>query len=182
MTPIKITKYGWEVLILFLVSIIPIVTYIHLPFHTIVILYLVGMTFEILTEDSWNYNKAMDRATFMLRDRDVSLIFGLGWIGTLSFGMSFAKVLRDFADVDLYWSLFIALGVVGNILEASFLKLGLWKYNMEAKGVNLGFKHMPCILGVPLSVVVGYFVFQGTLMYYVVFKLVPWMFNCPQPL
>ena len=182
MKPIVVTKYGWLILSLFVIGLIPDSLYTHIPFRTIVVLYLFGMLFEILSEDLWTYNPIMNKATFMLRDRDVSLIFGLGWIGVLSLGMMFAKVLRDHADFGLYWSLFVGVGVIGTMTEMLYLKLGLWKYNMDQKALNWSLKKMPMIMGVPLSVVQGYFTTQGTLMYVLVYKLCPWMFGFEQPL
>ena len=80
MKPIKISKYEWEVLALFAISLIPQLGWLHIVFATCCMIYLYGFTFEMLTGEAWNYNKALDKSTFTLRDRDVSLIFGLGWM------------------------------------------------------------------------------------------------------
>jgi hypothetical protein len=178
MKPIKISKYEWEVLALFGISLIPQLGWLHIGFATCCMIYLYGFTFEMLTGEAWNYNKALDKSTFTLRDRDVSLIFGLGWMAVIFIGTALARYIEAKFSLPTIVCYMLGIGIVGNILERTFLALGLWTYNMKSWIVTIFTGH-PIMLGkLPLAVVVGYFTITGVCGYFMVEVLGPRWFGC----
>jgi len=160
--PIIISRLEWVILLMFAIAMTVDYFFLHLGYTRLSILYFLGMMFEFFTEAAWDYNPVLYKSTFTLRDRDVNWIFGLGWVGTLVLGLSLGKLFLDL-DMPAWIASALGIGIVGNIMEEIFLKLGLWKYNEKNWIVSLGLKKSLMIGKIPLTVRLGYFLLMGTL-------------------
>ncbi len=177
MKKIVFCKYEYAIMTLFALGLIPQFCYLHLSFPAFVVFYYFGMTFEFTTEAAWNYNPLLLNSTFTVRDRDVNWIFGLGWQATLIFGLSLGQLLQQTLLTHWHpiWTASIGLGIVGNILEWVFLKLGLWKYN-EQYWITTLWTGKPVMVGpIPIAVRIGYFG-MGVIVYFIVHTIVPKVF------
>lgn len=164
MKRITICNLEWKILFLFVVGLYVNSNYLFLNCSQLVTLYIFGMFFEFTTEQAWDYNPILKKSTFTLQDRDVSLIFGLGWVGTLILGKSLGKFMFA-SPTPAALHAGIGLFIVGNIMEQLFLYFKLWKYNKEHWIATLWTGRPIMIAEIPVAVRVGYFV-MGIVVFY----------------
>jgi hypothetical protein len=164
----NITKFDVRIFILFLISLPVWTIYLGRGFSCMALLYAYGFCFEMITWKCWIYSKEACSSSFVLRDRPVNLIYGLGWIGIVGLGLGLTQLIQNTWSLGVYTSVALGCGVVGIIVEKLYLEMGLWKYNLEHPWVRLGFKRMPVWGGLPVSVIGGYFFFLGTMVYLIV--------------
>lgn len=162
----RITRYEWQILSLFLLSIIVNVSYFHMHIVTFIVFYLFGILFEFITEPLWDYNPELHQSPFTLRSKDINFLFGLGWCAIVILSLSIGVLLTTWIPSALLCAV-IGFLVIGNILETLYLYFGLWTYNTSHPMLRF-----PPVLGryievftVPLSVRLGYAV-NGIVAYY----------------
>ena len=174
MKPLVITRLEWKILALFAAGCAINLWYLHLGAATLVTLYLFGMFFEFTTEAAWNYNKALDRSTFTLRDRDVNWLFGLGWQATLITGLSLGRASGSALPGWPDWLCDgLGLFLVGNAMEQTFYVFGLYRYNPRHWIVTLWTGHPVELFHIPVAVRAGYF-FMGVLIHFLVALTATW--------
>lgn len=176
MKAIVLSHLEKKILLLFVIGFAIGGPYLHFPFSTWVLLYVFGMSFEFLTEPAWNYNPILYKSTFTLRDRDVNWIFGLGWQATLALGLSLGKWFEQtFTLMQTLpnWCLAsLGLGLVGNVMEQIFLKLGLWEYNLNNWICTIWTRHAIMVGRIPLAVRLGYFG-MGAIVWVLAYRIAP---------
>jgi len=149
----KISRNEYQILFLFAFAIS--LQFLLNPFTWLElgVLYAMGMAFEFLTQDAWDYNPDLKDSTFTYPGKDVNFIFGLGWVSVVLTGYTIGTMF-PFGE---FWSLVAGIFITGNILERLFLALGLWTYNEEHWSVTLWTgKPIMTDIGIPVSVTQGY--------------------------
>jgi len=152
-----LTKYEWEVVVLFALAILINVFWLHLPVIQICSLYVLGMSFEFATHGAWTYNPALKDSPFSIPSIGANWIFGLGWVGNIVTSIAFGTWLGSLLGLTGVWMAIIGVGILGNIWERLFLLLQLWTYNPKHWIVNL-WTSRPQLSdhGVPWAVTLGY--------------------------
>ncbi len=163
----KITKYEWQIVSLFLFSLLVNGSVIQMKLLTMAVFFIIGILFEFLTEPLWNYNVELKKSPFTLPDKDINFLFGLGWLAIVILGLSTGTYLQEWI-ASPFTSGIIGVTIIGNILESLFFYFGLWTYEKDHPMLRF-----PPILGkyfeiakIPLSVRLGYPVL-GAGIYYV---------------
>lgn len=154
---IAITKYEWEVLALFAAALIINHFTIHLSALDIAVLFTLGILFEVLTHNAWNYNPALEKSPFFIKSIGADWLFGLGWVGNIVTSLAFGTWLAGLVHLQGAWIGVLGVGILGNVWERVFLALGLWTYNPKNWIVTIGTSHpIYSDHGVPLLVTLGY--------------------------
>ena len=159
----RISAHEWQVVSLFFSGVI-IYRLGMTAFFPILFLpvgFAIGMLFEFLTRDAWNYAPEVYRSPCTInlgkgiKKNRLNLILGLGWLSN-----SFLMIPLGFhlEDAGLPWYLAYAFAglIVGNTLEQIFLWSVLWTYNPKNWIVTCLTKKPVMFLKIPVSVRVGY--------------------------
>ncbi len=114
-----------------------------------------GLFFEYATKHLWTYAPEVQRSPFTLRG--VNWLLGLGWVGAVTCGLSFAAWLQVQLGLPRLAACVVGVGLVGNAAEQLYFALGLFRYNVEQPLLAFPFKRTRVLWHIPASVRLGYF-------------------------
>ncbi len=162
----KVTKYEWQILCLFLIALNFNNQYLHLPIILMGVYYAIGMLFEFLTQSLWDYNVALKKSPFTIKNKDINWIFGLGWLSAVILGFVLGNYLECLIP-NKPIRMILGFTIIGNILENVFYYFDLWKYNTTHPLLKVPpyIGKYIVIFKIPLAVRAGYPVL-GTIAYY----------------
>jgi hypothetical protein len=132
----------------------------------ILFLYGWGLVFETVTNNLWRYSDDLGKTRFCAPNTHVNLLFPLGWMLQLSVADFFATTI---------WEYMLYGGTFGCLLEIVFFNLKYWVYQYDQKFLGLyhPFKPRIAILGVPIQVILSYYLVNQILNWYVMERLLP---------
>jgi hypothetical protein len=128
----------------------------------IVLMYAVGLLFEILTAFMWRYHHIL----FVLPSRvddDLSIFFPLGWAGMITGATAVGERLADRWRVRGAWGrhgvLALAWLVIGDLAETTFHRIGMIEYvRSPDTEFNFWLGRVPGLP--PTMILLGYGIFQ----------------------
>jgi hypothetical protein len=148
-----------------LVAILMSIEYI---FIKILILFGIGLLFELLTANFWKYCDDLINSFFCPAGAKINIIFPFGWLGLLLGAFALTKVFITYLLLPTYLSYFLGFMIIGSFSEILFFNLGYWTYNSDAVlfGTFKPLKNAIRFLGVPVQIMVEYGLIFGTLMFF----------------
>ncbi|WP_353570354.1 hypothetical protein [Candidatus Albibeggiatoa sp. nov. BB20] len=151
------------VLLLFVLGLTTNYFFTHYPPLFIILVYIIGISFEYMTRSLWIYAKSVQHSIFTVKG--VNLILGFGWVGSMLIGLAFSNYIQSLLHFNYFFiAMVIGIGIIGNLIEQLYYVIGLFSYDMKKK--ILWFFGCPTVvLDIPLSVRVGYFYTQPITMY-----------------
>lgn len=127
-------------------------------------LYAWGLSFETVTQNLWTYHPEIGRARFSIPGTDINILLPLGWVFILS---SAAALSSEF------WQYVVFTGTIGSLMEVVFHNLRYWHYNFNEKFMGLWRPYLPklTIAGVPVQIIVSYFLVMGAMNWFLMEKV-----------
>jgi len=122
----------------------------------IVVMYLMGLLFELLTAHMWRYHDIFLILPSSIDD-DLSVLFPLGWAGWIMTTDAVAGRLADRGRIRSWWARHLVLMgvwlVIGDAAETLFYRIGMIEYiRDEATRVNYLLGQIP---GLPPTVILA---------------------------
>lgn len=153
-----VTRYDLAVAVVAILGLLCEIFVNRLGIRTIVGLFFFGLFFELITKNLWLYNLQQRRSVFTISGTLVSYLAALGWVGLLSAGISLNSLWHHFFPaLPSFWVGVLGLGLLGNLVETLYWKLGYFEYNEESRLVRGFLPRLVRFIGVPVSVRLGYF-------------------------
>jgi hypothetical protein len=127
-------------------------------------LYAWGVVFETVTQNLWKYHREVGRSRFSVPQTDINMLVPFGWV-FIAAGASFLS--------SCFWQYVLFTGLIGCIVELVFHNLKCWEYDLNEKFMGLFRPYLPKItfLGVPVQILVSYFVVIGPVVWFIMEKL-----------
>jgi hypothetical protein len=127
-------------------------------------LYAWGLSFETITQNLWDYSPEIGKTRFSIPGTDINILLPLGWVFILSGAALVSSAL---------WQYVLFTGIIGSTMEIVFYNLRFWQYNYEEKFLGLWRPYLPkvTVAGVPLQIIVSYFLVIGVMNWYFMQKL-----------
>jgi len=124
----------------------------------IITMYAFGLLFELLTADLWNYHNIFLVFPFRV-DRDISVLFPLGWSGLIMTATPIAEYSWRRWKVNSWWARYLLIVIVwlviGGISETTFYNVGMIGYvHNESTRVSFILGQLPYLP--PTMILAGY--------------------------
>ena len=161
----SITKYDVMFLYEYLAAVAVNAYVMKMPFAIMLILVIIGLTFELITNSSWTYNSEFKKSFFIIENTDVSVAAAFSWAAILTLCMNLTYLLSQHWLPEMSPAIIniVMVGIVGNILETVCFKWGMFTYG-NTWVTRMIFLPKPYTLYyVPIAVRVGYFLVFGVI-------------------
>jgi hypothetical protein len=125
-----------------------------------------GLSFEAMTQNLWNYHPEVGKTRFCIPHTDINILLPFGWMFIACGGAFFASY---------YWQYVLITGALGCAVELTFFNLRCWEYDFDEKFMGLFRPYLPKMTlgGVPLQILVSYFMVIGSVNWFIMERLLP---------
>jgi len=140
-------------------------------YHYLLFIYAWGLSFESLTQNLWKYAPDVGHTKRCIPGTDINIVFPLGWAFVLSFSAWLIQLYPLFSNKWLNYVFYT--GIVGSCMEICYYNLKFWKYEYQQKIMHMFRPYLPklTVLGVPVQIIIGYFLVIGSMNYFIFCKL-----------